>query len=60
MYFLYDKHSMNENRHTITLNSLAFQKLREVGRFSEGYSDLVLRLVDFYRNTAKCNGEKKI
>lgn len=38
--------SLNEMRHTITLNEDAYVKLKDSGRFGESYSDLVLRLVN--------------
>jgi hypothetical protein len=50
---------MNENRHTITLNRLAFSRLKEIGRFAETYSDLILRLVDYYKSTTNYDGGKK-
>ena len=36
---------MND-RHTITINENAFLKLRNIGRFGESYSDVILRLID--------------
>jgi predicted CopG family antitoxin len=33
-------------RHTITINHKAFEKLREKGIFGESYSDVIVRLVD--------------
>ena len=38
---------MNESneRHTITINHVAFQKLRQRGIFGESYSDVIVRLV---------------
>jgi predicted CopG family antitoxin len=36
---------MND-RHTITINGNAFLKLRNIGRFGESYSDIILRLID--------------
>ena len=38
---------MNERnvRHTMTLNDLSFNKLRNAGYFGESYSQLILRLI---------------
>jgi predicted CopG family antitoxin len=36
---------MND-RHTITISENAFLKLRNIGRFGESYSDVILRLID--------------
>jgi len=36
---------MNESRHTITLSTPAYEKLRGNGKFGESYSQLVLRLI---------------
>jgi predicted CopG family antitoxin len=36
---------MND-RHTITINENAYFKLRDIGRFGESYSDVILRLID--------------
>jgi predicted CopG family antitoxin len=38
---------MNEkaDRHTLTINHLAYVKLRRRGRFGESYSELILRLL---------------
>lgn len=51
---------MNENRHTITLNGLAFDRLKEIGRFDETYSDLVLRLVEYYKTTPNHHGGQEV
>jgi predicted CopG family antitoxin len=34
------------SRHTITLNHVAYQKLRSKGVFGESYSELISRLAD--------------
>jgi predicted CopG family antitoxin len=33
-------------RHTITINGLAFSRLRNKGQFGESYSEVILRLLD--------------
>ena len=39
---------MNESyiRHTITLNDMAFLRLKNKGHFGETYSDVILRLLN--------------
>lgn len=32
-------------RHTITLDDLSYSRLKDVGRFGESYSDLILRVL---------------
>jgi predicted CopG family antitoxin len=46
---------MNE-RHTITINHVAFEKLKQRGIFGESYSDVILRLAKAVES--KGNNEK--
>ena len=39
-----------DTRHTITVNHLAFLKLKNMGRFGESYSELILRLLAYFEN----------
>ena len=47
---------MNE-RHTITINQMAFEILRKRGVFGESYSEVILRLVRAAELKEPINGE---
>ena len=48
--------SLNEMRHTITLNEDAYVKLKNRGRFGESYSELILRLVNSATRSNRTEG----
>ena len=43
------------DRHTITINQRAFEKLKGKGQFGESYSDVILRLI----GTVEAKGSMK-
>jgi predicted CopG family antitoxin len=46
-----------DSRTTITIDKEIWQKLREIGRFGETYTQLISRLIE--GDTKNKNGEKK-
>lgn len=47
----------SNERHTITINHVAFQKLRQRGIFGESYSDVIVRLVNEAESLGRMKNE---